>query len=800
MFESLTQKGWTEDMVAKSLSDMSTADRERALKNAWLKKYKTANEGGNEGALGAAVAGFGESATFGLTKLAAGAVGAVKGLVTELDPVEGARQGRSAYEDRMTFHELTNPEAYNLANFAGYVTPGSLGMRIASGLGKTAKAASLGAKGTAALIGGGTELARSTVTQVSEGDLSLGQTAADTAIGAVGGFVAQAGINALASGGRSLKAGASEALAAASKKYSSAMGKLTPEAAEILEKAPQVLKVQQGAIMPSKTSEMSKQVLGVIDERINELQASLDIPESEMTQTAKGLKEGLVSTLKSVSQEISEQASTARGFAKEQIATAFKEVKAYADRGRAIVTDQYGARIKPLEQLGQNLKMNLDDSLDDFASPLIDAGVLVDNTGKLTNAPLAQKLKPAIAKIFKHRSAAKDPITLKSGQLSDGFNFEQVNKLKMFIGETVDWDAQDPLNVGLKNLYTSLRGKLTEAAFTMPTDINVNKLFSEYASAMKLTNRFKNTFYGKAADGSVTDVLPSAATIKTLVNEARGFSELQPIVRETQKKMSRILRLSARDSQLKRFTDPLDVAKTVSSLTKSDFFDETSFLRKVESVVGKVKNRQQIFDIADSWNLPNEAKAAIKAGGGTFKEYLQNLPSFLQGSKGELQALHDKWHKSLRANGYKANEVFETLKSKGALDELIAKDWYELAALDSYVADIVDAENLMKLAKAPEAKLKLLPSLGRSAVGGALALSGAPGLAVAAGFLERTHAILTQPAALRLLAEKHKWVPSSQVAEWSQKIALLATKVLPAVRSGSAAKAMNALKPKEEKK
>jgi len=800
MFESLQKQGWTEDEIAADIESSSPADRQRMFQNAWRQKYEEANNGGNAGKLGAAVAGFGDSATFGLTKLAAGAVGAVKGLVTELDPVEGARQGKATYEDRIAYHEITNPEAYNLANFAGYVTPGSVGMRVAGALHKGAKAAQLGAKGTVALMGAGTELTRSVLNQASEGEFSATQTALDTGIGAVGGFAAQVGINAVASGGRSLKSGLTAGIAATSKGYSKMMGKITPVMEQIMEKAPKVLQARQDTLLPSKVSEASKAALGVIDERLAQLKSSLDIPEAEITKTAKTLKDKFLEVIQTTSKDISEQAASAKGFAKEKVATAFQGIKTYADRGRAVVTEQYGARIKPLEQMGKNMAMNIDDAIDDFANPLIEAGILVDNTGKASNAPIAQKLKPVFAKIFSHRASTKDPITLKGAHAKDPLNFERVNKLKMYIGESVDWDKNDPLNAGLKNLYDKLRGHLVNAANDMPTDINADKLFSEYKGALQLTSRFKNAFYGTAADGSVTEVLPSMSTVRKLVNEAKGFSELQPILKETQKEMSRVIRLTSRESQLKRFTDPHDVARSLASLTKGDFFDEATFLRKVESVVGKVKNRQQLFDIADSWNIPQEAKHAVKAGGSTFKEFMENLPSILQGSKGELQALHDKWHKGLRANGYKANEVFETIKNKGALDELLIKDWYELAALDSHIANITDAKNLMKLAQSPEASLKLRPSMGKSLLGVGLAAGGAPWLAAAAGFLERTHAILTQPAALRLVAEKHKWVPSHKVAEWSQKIALLATRVLPAVRSGAASDAVEALKPKTEEK
>lgn len=788
MYDALIKEGWTEEEVTADIEQMSEADRVRAFQKSWKENYEQTTGGDTSGKAGATIAAFGESFAFKLPRVAAAAAGAVTGLVTDLDPVEGARKGWQGHEDRLTYHEITNPETYTLANLAGYVSPGGIASSVFKGATKAAQAAGLGTKATVAAASGSVGLAQTSIERPIEGEASLGQAAMDVGLGLAAPMIGEKVGRAFMSGGRTLRDAGATGLAKTARVYSKLLGKSSDLTDELLAKAPETAKVIKEGIQltKSKLAQSSDELLQNVNGYLQHLKASVGLPEGELGQTAASLKKTFIQELDGIGRAISEQANSAKGVAKVKIKESFDAVKGLAVMGRVAVKEQYGAKIRPLEKLGENLRLNLDDAINAFADPLIDAGLLVNRSGTVGNHALRKPIQEALAGIF---SKKKTPL-----------NFAQVNKLKMGIGEVVDWDAQDPLNVGLKNLYTNLRGTLTEAAKDMPTDINADKLFSEYMGASQLASKFQNAFYGKAADGSVSEVLPSSTTLKQLINLGKGFSELTPVNKETQNHLSRMVRMSVRETKLQRFADPTDVSSKLKSLVTNNFFDENTFVRKVESITGKIKDRQKVFEIAEGWNIPKEAKSAIKAGGATFKDFIDNLPPTLQASREGLQQLHNKYHKALRLNGYKANEVFEILKTKQAVSPQVIQDLQEVGALIPEFEKLVSSENILKLAQSSEAKLKILPSK-MKAVGLGLPtyLIGGPQVAFAVGFLERVHGLLTQPAALKIAALKYKWVPSARVDQWVQDVSLVATKVLPALRGGTAGVAQEAIRQNAQK-
>ena len=117
---------------------------------------------------------------------------------------------------------------------------------------------------------------------------------------------------------------------------------------------------------------------------------------------------------------------------------------------------------------------------------------------------------------------------------------------------------------------------------------------------------------------------------------------------------------------------------------------------------------------------------------------MDNLPKALQASKGALQQLHDRYQKSLRLNGYKPNEILETLGSEGALPPEVVADLRELLALRPEVQKFFETKNLLKLAQAPEAKLHANLTPGELLLKGGISyVIGGPKLAAIAGALDR---------------------------------------------------------------
>lgn len=772
-YDSLLKDGWTEEQVTQDLEQLSEADRTRALSNAWKASYKESAItplNPEAGKVGAAVAGFGESFGFKLPRVAAGAIGAVKGLVEDLDPIEGAKKGWQGHEDRLTYHELTNPGTYNLFNLAGYVSPGGMASTAFKGGAKMAQAAGAGTK--AAMVGGSglTSLAQTTIERPIEGSASLQQGAIDVGLGLAAPVVGAAVGRTVVSAGKNIRSASLNSAASVAKAYSKLIGKATDLTDELLENAPQVAKVLKEGVpaLQTKITAASDDLMANVKGYLTHLKSSLDLPETQLGKTAKELQGFYISALDDIGKEIAEGAASSKGLMKSKIKESFDTVKGLAVLGQQAVKAQYGAKLRPLETLGESLQLDIGDAVNAFADPLIDAGLLVNRAGTPANLPTQQALRKAFQHIFEMK---KTPLT-----------FKQLNSLKMQIGEVTDWNAQDPLNVGLKNLYTGLRTKLTEGAKDLPTDINVDRLFGEYQGALQLGSKFKSAFYAKSADGA-SEILPSASKLKELINLGKGFSELTPVDRETSNHMARMIRMSVRETKLGTMVDPYKVSNNLKSLVSNQFFDEKVFQRKFESVLGKVKSRRTVFEIADNWALPADAKSAITSGGATFRNFMGNLPPTLQGSKASLQQLHDKYHKGLRQAGYQANEVFEMIKQKSAMAPEQVEDLYELAALSPEFAKLTSMENLLKLAKSSEASLKVFPSLTRSVgMGAPLAFFAGPTAAFVVGFLDRLHSLASQPAALRLTAEKYKWVPSERAAAWAQEIAFIATKILPATR------------------
>jgi hypothetical protein len=779
-YDSLMKDGWTEEQVTQDLEQMPEADRTRAFSNAWKASYKEsaitpANP--DAGKVGAAIAGFGESFGFKLPRVAAGVIGAVKSLgwekpinAEDFDPIEGAKKGWQAHEDRLTFHELTNPETYNLFNIAGYISPGGMASTVFKGGLKMMQAAGAGAKAAMAGASGLTGLAQTTIERPIEGEASLQQGAIDVGISLAAPAVATKVGNVVVSGGKSVRAGFLSGSASVAKAYSKLIGKTTDLTDELLENAPEVAKVLQEGVpaLQTKITAAGDDLMANVKGYLTHLKSSLDLPETQLGKTAKELQGFYTSALDDIGKEIAEGAASSKGLVKAKIKESFDTVKGLAVLGQQAVKAQYGAKLRPLETLGESLQLDISDAVNAFADPLIDAGLLINRGGTPANLPTQQTLRKAFHHIFEMK---KTPLT-----------FKQLNTLKMQIGDVTDWNAQDPLNVALKNLYTGFRTKLTEGARGLPTDINVDKLFGEYQGALQLSSKFKSAFYAKAADGA-SEILPSAPKLKELINLGKGFTELTPVDHETRNHMARMIRMSVRDTKLSKMVDPYQVSNTLKRLVSNQFFDEKVFQRNFESVLGKVKSRRTVFEIADNWALPTDAKSAITSGGATFRNFMDNLPPTLQGSKASLQQLHDKYHKGLRQAGYKANEVFEMIKQKSAMAPEQVEDLYELAALSPEFAKLTSMENLLKLAKSSETTLKVLPSLTRSVgMGAPLAWFAGPTAAFTVGFLDRLHSLASQPAALRLMAEKYKWVPSDRAAAWAQEIAFIATKVLPAMR------------------
>lgn len=765
MFTTLQREGMGEEDIAKSLDGLSAADRTRAFENAF-KEMHQAKTGAEPSMAGSAVTGLGESATFSLGRVVQGAAQGVASALSGDGFKAGYESGTADIEDHLAYRELTNPKTYNLFNLAGYGV--GLGKAVAEGGVKLASEAGLKGKAALAAAGASAMAVQGTAERSAKGEMGAKGLASDVALGAAAGPIVSTAVEAAAAPIKWLKSSVLGAYASAAKNYSKVIGSETPRAAEVVANLPDLVRIKQQGIALTKdnVTARSEAALTQVADYLDELKASVKVPEGEVSATAREVGAYLDKGLNELAINISEQAATAQGIAKKDLAQAFAGLSEMAKGAKANVSRQYGQFITQVEEAGANSAISVADDVAAFSQKLASDNVITES-GKAVAGQSGEVAQTAFKQIF---DAAKQPL-----------NFKRANDLKKLIGESVDWDKSDATNLALKDLYASLRKKLTDEAKVIAPDVNVDKLFGEYQGALKVANKFENTFAG-----AVEEALPALSTLKKLEGNARQFAQLKPLDSTTSAALKSMIDNQTRSMQLGKYVDPNKLGSRIRAMADPRQADPARFIKDMEAVVGELKDKQVFFNAIDNAELPKQAKEAIKLGGDTFKQYISSLPPEMKPLIPSLQRMHDKVQKAYRIAGYKPNEAIELVANADIVDPAKLDDLRGLLHLKPELQAIMKEENLLRLAQSPEANVSMKPTkslLGQLVTTGSISYAiGGPKLAALAVGLQRAHALLSQPSAARLLAERYKLVPSAKVASWANETGLIMNRILPAVR------------------
>jgi hypothetical protein len=724
-------------------------------------------------------------------------------------------------EDRIELNRITNPKTFTLFNLSGYLTGLS---SMATSIGKAgAKAAGLAGTKALAVEGGSAMAIQSTAERLNRGEEvgTLGQ-AAEVAFGAAGGPLVGGAVKFAAKAPAFIANKSLGAFAAASKQYSKILRKDVSKIDDIVENAPKILeilkdggeaagkrladtKVAKGAAIKAtrqSVREQSDEILGKVANHLDELKASVEVPQQEFTQTASEVSEFLGKGLDDFARGIVEVAETSQQIASEELQIAFTGLRAMGLTARANVTSQYGKAIEVVEALGRDLKLDAAPEMGQFLSTLRDNGFVkqIGRKWSYVGPKLDVTEMTALDKLMKFR----------------GGNFKELNEMKKVLGNSIDWDSGEPVQRAMKDLYTGLRTKLAESAKSLNSPVDVDRLFGEYQGALQVASKFTKAMQRDDA-GLITPkalrtlAAEAEATLSGGVRgtakfgEGRRFTVLRPVDDIAAKALNKVIRLRVRDMRLSKYVDYNEVHRKLSSVMNSA--DPALAIRQIEQVTGKLKGRAEYFRALDNMGLPKEAISAIKAGGATYKRFISELPPELSELKGTFQALHDKVQKALRVNGYAKTEIFEALKNSDAMDPTKLDDLQQIMSLkpelykmletqklgelarEMFDKDIGAQQKLMGLAKsvAREGEKSLeqvVAELGAKAGAGAAGLAvGGPALAALSVVMVHLHKALASPAKAALFAERFKLVPPAKAAEWGRTTALMINRILPSVRS-----------------